>query len=1060
MNTYSPPFKVRTKVSWPGEEEGDLGFMENEIVHVLAIVDESWWSGKLRRNGREGIFPKDYVEIIEDLLPKSTSSQSIATPKKLLSKAVINNEIVKANSSDSPFHKSYPNPSKPQLQVTNKRCGPNTSFNVEQSFDDSFNNLDPDQCTPKSKTPTPLKKKRYSADYVSPYNMSSDNMKDYNTHEDIIRQKENEIQYLKYLKQQNNSVINSIINQQKRALFHQQDVLNSAAGSPSLRVTTPKSSKHTSPYNNPDSAKSYSRKSLTTEDKLLPFRGSNSPLMKRDRFMELDPSFFSREVYPDSDDITLKRKQLEMELRRIKQLESSVQRKQRLHGLALSKHDKIEGDPSYDSGYISEDLISSKKNYFDSRDELSRKLTSYISDEENDGESGSPPPPPPPKHTAPVKAFHFYDQELNQETDRKSNRKCPYDADDFKISGHSEKRIAVSEDELLMLSQMQHEDLKNSIKSLQSDVLNLSELSATSAGSFMRHKYQKEQQQQEFRFKKLTLDEDEENSVGNNSQKSDLNKELMENMFQDKKARHPNIFKKLIQRKRDEDNVNPLEQKLSKDLEVNWTTLKSDLNRVNTLTSQDKQSRTKRVVREIGTLIVKPFDYVTEINTDEVTGEIDDDFPELDFSKLSFEKVDKFMSGYEISIDINELISDISVKFHSFQVFQIRAVLIHLCKFRIIQEPNKILQLKPRLGEILHKGEASIYQLNYLFKKILGALGIHSEVVLGFWKKPSEFYHDEQYVINHSWLSVLVSNRFMILDLLSFKKGTLCNIRNRKDGFNEFYFLCKPMSIISTHIPSNIELQHVVPPIDQCVAFHLPRLYSGFYNNRLKFMNFNNALTRLKDLEIFEVDLEIPVDVELFTLIKTAKTTTNESCLCQVKWVNNRRTAKIKAILPNGEKIGVLQVFAGPKGIQKYFDNIHELAIVVPIYHEGIQRDCKFVPRFPTVQSQDNDLYIEQPQVSKVIIKNSYNFQVYQYPSRDLNSGTGLMIQDFKLVIESPSGKYFKLNKQDPIVPYGLYEANIKCQEVGLYRGLVIGDTGNSWYVFTQWECVQGTVTN
>lgn len=29
------PFKVKTIVSWAGEEEGDLGFMENEIVQVF-----------------------------------------------------------------------------------------------------------------------------------------------------------------------------------------------------------------------------------------------------------------------------------------------------------------------------------------------------------------------------------------------------------------------------------------------------------------------------------------------------------------------------------------------------------------------------------------------------------------------------------------------------------------------------------------------------------------------------------------------------------------------------------------------------------------------------------------------------------------------------------------------------------------------------------------------------------------------------------------------------------------------------------------------------------------
>ena len=182
--------------------------------------------------------------------------------------------------------------------------------------------------------------------------------------------------------------------------------------------------------------------------------------------------------------------------------------------------------------------------------------------------------------------------------------------------------------------------------------------------------------------------------------------------------------------------------------------------------------------------------------------------------------------------------------------------------------------------------------------------------------------------------------------------------------------------------------------------------------------------------------------------------------LCQIKWVNHKRVAKIKAVLPEKESVGVLQIFAGPKGLQKHFDNIHELAIVIPLSHEGTSKPTKFVQRFPTVQSQKNDLYIIKPQTSKIIANNMYNFEIEQYPSKGLNSGSGLMNQDFKLVIESPSGKYFKLNKEDNSKPYGLYSLNIKCQELGLYRGLVIGDSGTSWYVFAQWECIGSTVAN
>ncbi|EGV65293.1 hypothetical protein CANTEDRAFT_129580 [Yamadazyma tenuis ATCC 10573] len=751
---------------------------------------------------------------------------------------------------------------------------------------------------------------------------------------------------------------------------------------------------------------------------------------------------------PELDEIALKKKQLELEILHLEELQrSSVQKKNK----SSSSPNRFKAYDHSNDSYISEDLISSKKNYH-SREDLSKKLSRYPTDEEIDdyeygntpltiSDSNSPPPPPPK---------HNWRSEEKPEPSR-----IPYDADDFRFSGNGNK-IILTEEEFLSLSQVQQEELKNSIKSLQSDVLNFSEFSATSAGSFLRHKYEKEYQaEQEIRMKNLSLQDELMPSEMNGENKDEENKNLMDTIFQDKKSRHPNIFKKLLKKK--DDVTNPLEQRMQQEegeREIDWTTFKSELNRMNSLTSQDKQARTKRVVREELTLIVKPLEFLSDINTNET---IDNDFSELKFSSGCFEKVDTFASRYNINCDLNDLISDIGVKFGTNKVSQLRAVLIHFAKFVIIEETGKIQQTKPKLNDVLMKGEGSVYQLNYLLKKVLDALRIPSEVVLGFWKKPNEFYHDEQYIINHCWLSVIIENQFLFVDLLNFKDTEICNIRQK--DFNEFYFLAPPLSLISTHIPSVIDLQHVTPPIDQNIAFYLPRLYCGYYKNNLKFVNFNNALTRLKDSEIFEMDMKIPTNVELFTLIKTSKVTSNEFSLCQVYWKNNSRYAKIKAILPEDQKIGVLQIFSGEKGLQKHFKNIHELSVVVPIYHQGESKPVKFVPRYPTVQSQNNDLYVKSPQTNKIMVRNSYNFEILQHPSAGLTNSSKILNQDFKIVIESPSGKYFKLSKTDPNKPYGSFESMFKCQELGLYRGLVIGDSGNSWYVFAQWECTPGTVT-
>lgn len=951
-----PPFKAKVVVSWAGEEDGDLGFLENEVVEVYLFVDDSWWSGRLRRNGAEGIFPKEYVQVLESSVSSSPSEASLGrsdrakSPYKLTRLAVY---VTPDNSMEIPSWAS-PGRASRNRHSTSRAAMPYSSTNTRHSMislDEYHQRNERTSYSGRDSRPSQSRQLGHR-DHLTPPFTSRSPVRD----------------------------------------------LGSNPPSPTR-------------YGRDLFRDNYRRKNHTVES-LSP---EHSPSARHYRAEELDD--------PDLLDLSIRRQQLELELEKLKLMES----KKALGRSPKSplKYKNIEG--SLDSSYVSEDLLS--KRNLRSRDSLGHKFDAAENDESCDSDLDSPPPPP--RHST-SHLVHRNSGPLTASQDEPGDKRVPFDADDFKFSATGSGKIILSDEDLFIMSQMELEELKNSIKSLQSDVLNLSELSATSAGSFIRHKYDKER---EF------VSKPEE-------QQSADNRELMESIFQDKKSRHPNIFRKLLQKKKEE--INPIEEKFLKEEQVDWATFRAEINRANSLTSQDKQARTKRITREQSHVIIKPLEHVSEININETTGETGP----IDFSDMSFSKVEQFMAHYDHSSDLNEIISDVSVKFGSSKFNQIRCVLLHLCQFEIVPEANKISQAKPKLSEVMVKGEASIFQLNYLFKKILDALRIPAELVLGFWKKPNEYYHDEQFIINHCWLSILVENQYFLMDILSFKNGPMCNLNNSSTGFNEHYFMARPLSLVSTHIPSVIEAQHVIPPIDHSVAFYLPRIFSGFSKNRLRFKNFNNALTKLKDHEIMEVELEISADVELFTLVKTAKTTTNELCLCQVYWANNTRFAKIKATLPQSESVGVLQIFAGPKGLQKHFNNVHELAVVIPFSHEGISKPCKFVPRYPTVQSQINDLYIKLPQIGRIFAKNSVNFEVLQHPSNGFTGSSGLANQSFRLAIESPSGKYFKLLKSSPQLPFSTYEVNIKCQEVGTYRGLVLGDAGNSWYVFAQWESV------
>lgn len=44
------------------ETEGDLPFQQGDRILVTAHIDDEWWSGRM--NGREGFFPKAFVEVV------------------------------------------------------------------------------------------------------------------------------------------------------------------------------------------------------------------------------------------------------------------------------------------------------------------------------------------------------------------------------------------------------------------------------------------------------------------------------------------------------------------------------------------------------------------------------------------------------------------------------------------------------------------------------------------------------------------------------------------------------------------------------------------------------------------------------------------------------------------------------------------------------------------------------------------------------------------------------------------------------------------------------------
>ncbi|KAH3676493.1 hypothetical protein WICPIJ_009073 [Wickerhamomyces pijperi] len=602
---------------------------------------------------------------------------------------------------------------------------------------------------------------------------------------------------------------------------------------------------------------------------------------------------------------------------------------------------------------------------------------------------------------------------------------------------------------------------QNSLNSNSSSAMfGMSDFSATSAGSFSRHRYEEQ----------LRLSQMNNSASGNNL------------LVDERKVKNGRGFIKRffgggsndrgvgdatpalpfnILGGANKENLNGTNEEMQL-----WLRSKAELHRSATLSIEDRKLRERRIRETEGEVILEPHKGISKFNENEVLfGSDDSHLKVLDLEGIDFQEVDISSENLDWNLFHSNAQAGPEGIIRGLGRFRTRIEYVRAifkfcqCYFDVcvdsptISSDKDLLYTRDDIVRFIQQRKIDSLSLAKVFKSLIDLLKLPCEIVPGVMKLPTV-------PVRHYWNTILISGEWRMVDVWT---PNIHNPQSREfisdyytngQNYADFYFLNQPLSFIHTHIPISYEHQHINPPINDRIAHQLPPCFPAFFQNGLEISRFNNSLTRLQDSEMFELDLKIPNDIELNTTVLTPKGVFDCNSLCQVYWSQGQRYAKVKGCLPAGDSTGFINISVGIKGIQLTPVNPHALAMVIPMTHSGNASQFNLLTRMPHYStSSTNDLYVKQPQNRVLVCGTDYIFNVLSHAFANSEQSSR-----FVIAIETPSSRVIRLDVKstsNDIDGYVNWSKTLRCDEIGIWRGLVSVDPsqGSGLCVFAEWSC-------
>ncbi|KAK9478559.1 hypothetical protein V1514DRAFT_331002 [Lipomyces japonicus] len=506
-----------------------------------------------------------------------------------------------------------------------------------------------------------------------------------------------------------------------------------------------------------------------------------------------------------------------------------------------------------------------------------------------------------------------------------------------------------------------------------------------------------------------------------------------------------------------------------------WIQGRVNVSRAKSMSQNEKNARRRKQELE-GLIVFNPLEVLhRKVEGDEgYDGRVVD--VGMDVTKFHFSTLDKAVRV--LSVPSLSTLSSFTVTIlcrpYKSDLQRLRAIFV-FCTERIIWhhaaiEENDFDDPIHDENKIFRSRKASADEMAFLVKAMCGMLQIPCEIVKGYLKAPGEIVESQSSKVNHAWNTAIVDGEWRVIDA-SLASPTHPRREQYVKGSNnigeDFYFLAKPSEVIFTHVPRYRAQQHIVPTLPRNIVLEFPSICPGMFQNQIYLSEFDTSLLRMTDQEICQIEVQAPPEIDVLAEVEVrgycvdadgdvfeSGDVTRTRTLAQPYWVHGRRLFRIKAVLPPGEHAGVLKVYAGRRGtVHSIRDNPYAPAVAFPVTHSGTGNDTpfSFVTRQPTPQAQRFDVYVVEPQCEELVYGNVFMFQIREY-ANNVESMVFTPGRTAKMAIEAPSGKIIRMNSQQ--AEELSWEALIKCNERGPWRGLVMADRSATWCVFAEWKCL------